>query len=405
MTPPRTSALDGHLDGTAQGGVVLVHELDSLRQGDLFRSAERAGRSQTDYVIAQTGALRSGLFIAGRIALSDTDLLDGIFFQLVGPNQLAALLGLTGRELPITVYGRGADLKESLAAMYELGDDMYWQTDQYLASLPGWDLERVRVSRDSWLDAAQSGRIAFVHPGTRPDDLASAKLGEPPVGGPQAQEWIAACRSTNRRSLIYLALEELEKKAYQSGYQHGLDYRETFLNWWNRAYLDGEADWFGVSWVTFDRYSLFPTSATVARVGAQRGKRLTVSGLIYELLVRVPPSMYADLYFLLERHRLKYWATRSVRYMNALAFGLVKLTEEPSLSRTRVTTFGKLAASLVGIVITVLSHYSLVVGDIAQLIVLLIVIGIALPYGELSSLVRLRRSELLSVLTIRDAND
>jgi len=95
---PASRTSDGQNGGMAFIRRVMVADFDSVRQKDLW---QREGEAEANRRL--TGMLRLACLLEGRLILTDSQLLDGIYFVTHGPDDVAGVLGCDPGRIPLTV--------------------------------------------------------------------------------------------------------------------------------------------------------------------------------------------------------------------------------------------------------------------------------------------------------------
>ena len=156
---PASRTSDGQNGGMAFIRRVMVADFDSVRQKDLW---QREGEAEANRRL--TGMLRLACLLEGRLILTDSQLLDGIYFVTHGPDDVAGVLGCDPGRIPLTVSveAKFQSLEDSLRA--KTADPVFeWSSQQVIP--PGPENERRRLvemhsqRRAEWLAAAEMGRL------------------------------------------------------------------------------------------------------------------------------------------------------------------------------------------------------------------------------------------------------
>jgi hypothetical protein len=156
---PASRTFDGQNGGMAFIRRVMVADFDSVRQKDLW---QREGEAEANRRL--TAMLRLACLLEGRLILTDSQLLDGIYFVTHGPDDVAGVLGCDPGRIPLTVSveAKFQSLEESLRA--KTADPVFeWSSQQVIP--PGPENERRRLvemqsqRRAEWLAAVEMGRL------------------------------------------------------------------------------------------------------------------------------------------------------------------------------------------------------------------------------------------------------
>ena len=161
-TPNRQSPAwprHGHNVGMELVRRVMVADFDSVRQMEMW---QREGAAEAERRL--TAMLRLAVLLEGRLILTDSQLLDGIYFLTHGPAGIARLLGCNPERIPLTVSleGRFHSLEESLLAK-KASPAFEWSSQQAIAGASDVETRRLIQAHDrrraDWLEAADSGWI------------------------------------------------------------------------------------------------------------------------------------------------------------------------------------------------------------------------------------------------------
>lgn len=165
-------------------------DFDSTVQARLF--AEHGPTEATSRLIT---SLRVVDLLGSRTVITAAEVLDGLFFLLLGPEGVLDCLGMDVRsKLPLMVSG----LTESLASEWDRlihptnhgRQSFSWSSDS-VAHTVGWNSSRLTRARQAWIRAATAGQIDFLHVDRSSLDMGSARQQLTPIPNPPLQRlWL-----------------------------------------------------------------------------------------------------------------------------------------------------------------------------------------------------------------------
>jgi hypothetical protein len=220
----------------------MVANFDSVEQQLLF---EQVGfREAWLRLCAQ---LRTADLLSDELIVTDAQLLDGIFFLLLGPDGFAEMLGRSRSELlPVVIVTRSPDLSSALTRMTS-APGFIWSSDAALTQLeargavavaPG----RLDAARADWLRAERQNRVRVsTYEGLPfPIEAVFEEAAGPPDGLPDGLA--EQLRGTTNRST---ARQLVRGSALVDGSG------EPALTWWENIYAEALARQHGATWLAF----------------------------------------------------------------------------------------------------------------------------------------------------------
>lgn len=285
-------------------------ELDSVATRRLYRDTEES-LAEVDALLI--GGLRMAYLLSDEILLTAAMVLDSMFFQRVGPSQLAESLGVPRHRLPLRVLYDEASLADALASKLACGDDFTWQ----LAGpdpVAGWVTEDIREGWARWIDAEARGDLAAEPLTTWPDQTAKVPfemVGEVStlLEDPAAID-LAATTHGRRRSLIF---EAYRRSIEANTDKHLRGELRRIRDAYNTSYFDAmarqhEAEWISVTGSVHD----------VAQ--ASDRAMLRVSGDLVVVTRTLPPAVFAHVLTASTVERSTWLAMRRRRDLWALTY-------------------------------------------------------------------------------------
>lgn len=250
-------------DEIALADRTLIADLDSYQQRLLF---DRVGTREAWYRLR--AQLRVADLLSDQLVVTDSQLFDGIFLLLLGPDGMAELLGLARDEpLPLVVVAREADLGAALGSMVA-NPGFIWSSAVAATTLARQDgivvsPEDLARARQAWVEAAHRARLRVERYGGRFPIEDAFGAGGPPPPGVDA-ELIEAMRATAVRSR---AFELLDGAAIDDGP------REAVRWWWEKAYTAALARQHHATWLSFGPQEGRRISDPSALAGGSTGRR------------------------------------------------------------------------------------------------------------------------------------
>lgn len=284
---------------------VLVLEFDSVRQAERFAAAE----DPRDVVTELMGMLRAALLISDRVLLTDSMILDGVFFAHMPPEVLAQALGVPVQDLPITVICSHDSLQASLRAKRR--DRTYvWQLDDHLSA------NAKRRHFDTWVTTRSLVLEPYVALAPfRPfDDQWRAGLSR------AAQRYLATAVHLTKRS-EFVRLDARMRAAHPSDD----DVAEVAL-WWHTSYLIAIAVSAHADWLRFDAPP--PGSDGLARHARPGRRRLYVADEVTRLATRMTPAVFGQVRYLTEESRAAVHEKPTGLRMRNLTYAIKKPLEK-----------------------------------------------------------------------------
>jgi hypothetical protein len=281
-----SSTVSGALD------FVLINEFDSVEQSKLIAEMTKNGLTPAQTEAHFVGLLRLGLILCREVVITDSMLLDGAFFQMVGPRELEHRLGLSGQSLGIRVLSAHPTLREALDAK-KADQDFVWQLDR--AGESTFPAPSVEARWQEWVDAETRGALSIRPFAQRPEGSFSRVLGQLLSEPARIRELEAAVPS----DVIRTTQTFHTKRSQAFAYFDALDSRQGDIprlrEWWNQNYLEAIAREQGAAWMSFQ--------------GGHK-KSGQKSFLLWDALlnrvVEASPAVYSTMFFAL-RHERKKW--------------------------------------------------------------------------------------------------
>lgn len=302
---------------------VLVLELDSVRQAERFRAAE----SPQQAIREITGMIRMALLVSEHILITDSMLIDGVYFAHMPPEDLAAALGVHSADLPMTVLTAASTLEGAVRSKRR--DRAFrWQVEPELrkAHWAAWTALGPRLTLEP------QGRLA---PFTDPSPEWVAQL------SPAARAHLAAARALTSRSLFY-ALSDAAQRAHPN--DPGI--REIRL-WWDTAYLIAIADGNRANWLRFDE----PHGERdgLDSRAAQGRRRVHLAAHVTKTATEVTPPVFGTIRYTTRTQRAAVLEKPTGYRMRSLSYAIQKSVT--THSRTRAFISAALRVVLAGLAI------------------------------------------------------
>ncbi|MDD7962161.1 hypothetical protein [Microbacterium thalli] len=223
---------------TAALGRVLISELDSLAQAELF-----AAGSVSDAVEVTTARLRVGALVADRVVITDAMLLDGAYFLSLGPAGVAAALGRGHGPLPVVVTTQHASLAAALKARTSQRHFRWSSTSTLIGSRSrpwrSWS-PAMEHAWSEWLAAADRGLLTVERQVVTTRRL---DLGEAPAASAAGRALARALAAEARRSVALRLWEVADVDEAE---------RDALRAWWMGGYFRLLALNAGADWISFD---------------------------------------------------------------------------------------------------------------------------------------------------------
>lgn len=378
-------------DGSSMAGPrVLVAELDSLTQARIWRDSS----NRTEAIDRLLGFVRAAHLLGGRVLLLDSMVLDSALFGVVSPRRLAAHLGVSEHDLPVTLVCESASLADSLEAKLGRGVEYRWQLAGGRQRDQLWIEDSHRRGWDAWCEAADSGLIPVETYRWRADvekpPLAIAAVSGADLKADSAAERLRLfANGTTRRSDV--------EDEFDRGVEAAPDEKAALTvvrDQWNRHYLDALARQHDASWVSFD--SQVESSGDSPPDSGRTLMR--VSGAAIERLRRLPPAAFSDLLYMSNADRERFFSRPSRRALWRIAYRIETVDRVDGLP----TALLRLALTLVLVIVAlVLTSPALegATGAWAWLLSAAVVLA-TFPYPTLSLIWHVRPKRLDGVVSM-----
>ena len=368
---------------------VMVADFDSVRQRELWlQRGEHAASEQL------TAMLRLACLLEGRLLLTDSQLLDGMYFVTHGPDDVAALLGCDRLRLPLTISvdNRFPTLRGSYAGKRgALGFE--WSTEIVAKAMRPEEvatvLEQQEGRRKEWLAAVERGGVATA--AFQPldpvmmqrhwsEDMASASSSVPPQIWPELMTFTERSKA---RTLIEERLGPLDQN-YDAW---GLYER------WNSAYQGALAESNDASWLASDAMSR----------RRHRGRStLAVAGSLLDDLTRVSGPVHALVVHRAANAVTQWRGNPSQRSINHVAFAVKEtLSAAPTYRQTFWSALLRLAVPLL-LTATLLgfTQASEVGPEWLPFATAFLSLVAVVPLGDLPAILESRRGKLKAVIRV-----
>jgi len=372
----------------ADASRVFIAELDSLEQARIF--AEAPGNPAAA-ITRITGMIRAALFLSDTVLISDSMLLDGLYFAHVSPLELAATLGVDPHRLPLMVLSSHTDLSLALEQK-KANEEFVWQLEA--SALTALEIEEHWAS---WIHAAASGSIQISKWGAVPAGSRAGNF----IGDHRPPELTAIPKevellllrgvSAPSRSDFFALLDEAKTIASP---EHA-EVLNQFQQWWNARYLDKLAELNDASWIRFISEVNRVTAASPNR------KVLNVSGIFLANLEGMSPARYAVVYESVTRQRAQFIEQPSSWRLRNLIFAATNLLQAPSRPHVlRSSVFKVLFAGLA--ILLAVPNLAIAGVDGISLAWIAFAVGalLSLPFGELLTLWTLAKSSTKAQLSV-----
>lgn len=349
-----------------------------------------------------TAMLRAAVLLCGELLVTDAMLLDGEFFLSLGPEQVAARLGLVGQPLPMVVLVDGASLEDALQRKRER-ESFVWQTREVAAGLGIGTEEWARSMEprwQEWIAAARAGVVSCqsrrAAGGGTEHGLAVCLDSPPPVTTEPARRLLALVEEHrwSGRSDVVAAYERLRGAGDLPD-----DELTRVLSWWNDAYRDAVAGQQGAAWI---RFTPSPAEGLIDASAGPRGRRrIGLSGDLVDSLVTVPSGVFGALRHALRDERDAFARKPTTGNLDAIAYG-AQAGLEVAASRRAVLTGA--VVRLLFAVLALVAGSSLVPelleGVDAGLLGLALLAVVTVPWSELATIRRAGRRRLRGVISV-----
>lgn len=330
----------------------LIGELDSLEQAQAYSGTD--GVTQTIAEARILGMIRTGVLLSENVLITDSMLLDGVFFLSVGPTELAARLGRTGLPLPLILSTGSASLRAALEA--KQNDSTFtWQLRQhgFLGAGEGdvaWPPQRVQDAWAAWIEASERGLLPLdtdhvQDPAAFNPAIQRALLNRadrPELSGAAAVLMATGATLTRRSDFLaeYDSAVEQPEQPEQTGQPDQPTQPADFdavRTWWNDAYLDALAQVTNADWIRFGPRTT-PDPLDQERGDASR-RRFHFSGSIVDTLTAAPPAVFASLHYAVSPQRARLAKRPSQSAVNGVGYAVRQHLAIPS-RRGVVTSSG-----------------------------------------------------------------
>lgn len=295
----------------------MIFELDSINQASKFGTD--ASKSATVKEI--TGMIRSALVFSGEILVTDSMLLDGLYFQEIGPHGLASELGVSVYDLPLKVIGVAGSLKESLAQ--KLANPAFvWQTKRSVDTV--WPSPEVAAVWDEWCNAAEHEWYTYadVVRGEFPEKLNTRMNPREYFKGFHDKLIDVATEHefTVDRSHFYAEyMAVIEDEGESGSRQH-----YQLYTWWNAAYLQMIAEQNGANWISFTRLST--RSRTM---GFKSGRSFKVAKAFLARMHNLTPGAFGTVVSSIEKSQELFMDRPTTGNLRGLVFASMSSLETP----------------------------------------------------------------------------
>ncbi len=315
---------------------VLLLDLDSVKQserlGPLIQH-DSAGLKQA--ICDIMGMIRTALLVSDELLITDSMLLDGIFFALHSPTELAIALDVPIKELPMTFVCEGGSLSNSLKSKRSR-PDFEWQLDKY--GLTPQEMER---HWNAWLEFEQTlsfegYRKSFRLPEPDPRWLNSL----PPCARRRWDEMFAV---TERSKINKL------KAAYDSEESDDEEDTGSLFECWGQAYLAAMADSLEANWLMFD----VPEAARKMYLDPAHESRrqLGLSTDLVTLASQMTPSVFGTVRYQTRTLRERLGERPSGSRMRNLTFGIKSPLSQPGRIQVLVSSVTKILIAVLAVAV------------------------------------------------------
>lgn len=385
----------------------LVVDLDSVRQADLWLAQGRG-----EAVERLRAMVRTAVLLTDEIIVTDAQLLDGVFFLDLGPDGIAAALGLApGAELPMRIVARDSDLSQALAQMCD-APGFEWSSRRVATEDSGRvdDVQR----RQEWVRAAHTGRFPVESFHGKVFDFGAAleRSAAPPEEVPA--EIVQTLRGITRRSDVVRALgggDPVDEAQRRAAYW-----------WWDTVYADALAAQHGASWLGFGEQQGGRVSAgepplrswragwgrlrTLVATAAGRSREpvgpgaLRLDGTMLESMAVMPGPVFALVRYRAAGALARWRADPGRGTLNDVSFAVRSVADQTPRWRSVVAW-----TSVRAVFILTLALFVLVSGlmnpdsrSLPRWVLLAIGLFLSIPWGELIALVDVRPGKMRGVL-------
>ncbi|SDK43879.1 hypothetical protein SAMN05216282_10657 [Cryobacterium psychrotolerans] len=375
----------------------LIGELDSVEQSHAYAGVGVAAQTIAEARIL--GMIRTGVLLSENVLITDSMLLDGVFFLSVGPTELAARLGRTGLPLPLILSTLSGSLRAALEAK-EADPTFTWQLRKhgFLGGGDGaWPPPRVRAAWDAWIDASERGLLPLdtdhvqgpFDPAIRRALLTGvdrpANLSEPAAG------LLAVGTTLTRRSTFTTTHDAAVQLSPQV-----TDF-DAVHTWWNDAYLDALAQVTNADWIRFK------PRATADPLDKGRGdasrRRFHFSGSVIDTMTAAPPTVFASLHYAVSPQRARLAKSPSQSAVNGIGYAVRQHLAIPS--RREVVTSSAIRFLLAAIALTVGLPFVPERWDWIETAWILALVALAsMPWGTLLTIWQTSRLSLRGVISV-----
>lgn len=382
---------------------MLVADFDSVRQAELWTATGREPALQR-----WRAALRAADLLSQEIVVTDAQLLDGIYFLLLGPDGIAETLG-RGRDerIPIRVMARNADLGAAWHTMR--CSNGFRSSSEHAARSGGVAVEILEEGRQAWIDAVAAARLEVtVWANDFPFGAVMAAMPDPATS--RCDAVVEELRSiTNRSTAI----------AFIDAQVHPAE-RPVVRRWWDEAYAGALARQHGAAWISLDpargegsasieprpRRNTKRLRRVLRAVGTlfkrtscddSGGSDLRLDGEMLAILSAAPPAVYGAVRHYARDASREWVDTRSCLALRSLALVVRETTAVPSSwserrsgAIKRTTLLGGAAVAAAGLELTG--------GPVLVVVVVALLAG--LPWSEFTDLTSTRPGRLRGVVHV-----
>lgn len=403
---------------------LMLFELDSVRQarrlGPLWDTGSAASgvgqESLADAVADIIGMIRTSLMIADRLLVTDSMILDGAFFALMPPAQLAESLGCSVHELPLRVLCQEPSLGASLEKKRS-NPTFRWQLSSLLDAeglkrhWTAWTAPGLPLRIERYGELGQPAREGGFIASEPPEQLTRQirrMLDTPPADatGVDANavlrllDHLVGLRSRSRvEAACATACAEASPSTCTA--------IERARRWWESEYLRQVAESNGADWLHFPAPGKQPGATDVpaestAPLSPEHGqrRRIRVSGELKRTLSAVPPAFFAIMRFKVADEREALRRSPSNRRMNDLTYALTHLVEKKS----RPVEFGASAGRLLLAAIAIAAAIPDLPGELFGLNVAWLAFALAaiatIPFSDVRALAGTLRRQSVAELSI-----
>lgn len=311
----------------------MILELDTVLQSERFDAVPAA------QAVAQiTGMIRAALLVSDRILVTDTMILDGVYFAHMPPDALAQALGMTVHELPITVVcgdgaSRGTNDECRVPTLAQaLGSRLsnvafIWQLHKHL------DIDQMKAHWAAW---------------TQPD----LPFGREPYGKLEPFRPLDdECRKTLSPAAVgYLeAIEGIVKRSEVNAVEFPEDSDDvrSIRQWWETSYLLGIAGALRSDWLRFDAPQIGPD--WLGRTVVPGRRQLHISADLATTTATMTSAIYGSVRYVTRRQRAALCEKPSLGRMKNLTYAIQQFLGGAGRIRDLVSAVTRLMIALLAV--------------------------------------------------------